>query len=185
MIKVYTFSGVFSLCLIFGACVSPKENHSVEDSETIKSESCFIKQELVSIDDDELMFEYKDISLEIRPYDSLPYVLNLYSLEYPIDIDLTGSSVNFWNFKCNEKAVFLIEGDSYYSSIFYAYYLINEKLYYLGDMSVEQPNVEDEGVFEKDFKISQTDNQFEIVSFLNGNVYDTVTFKEMHLIEHN
>lgn len=182
--KNYVVRRVFFLCLIFGACVSPKENQSVKDSETTKSEPCFMKQELVS-SDDELMFEYKDISFEIRPYDSLPYFLNLDSLEYPIDIDLTGSSVNFWNFKCNEKAVFLIEGDSYYSSIFYAYYFINEELYYLGDLVVEQPNVEDEGVFEKDFQISQTDNQFEIISFLNGNVYDTVTFKEMRLIRRN
>lgn len=180
----YLIKSTFFLSLIFGACISPKRSNPDENSGIAKSESCFIKQELVYSDEDESMFEYGDVSFEIKPYDTLPYILTIDSLEYPIDIDLTVASIDLWNYKCADKEVVLVEGYDYYSSIFYAYYVINGKLYYLGYLYVSQPNVEDEGIFEKEFKISHADDRFEVVSFLNGNVYDTVVFKEMQSIPH-
>lgn len=176
----------FLLCLIFGACVSPKENHSVTDSETIKSEDCFVKEELVSSDLERFKFQFENLTVEMIFHNSdSANVLQINSLGYPLHIQIDSPRINFWYYACGEKALFLIEGDDYYGSVFFAYYFMNEKLYYLGDFTIEQPNVEDEGVFEKDFQISQTENQFEIISFLNGNVYDTEVFKEMRAIQRN
>lgn len=171
------------LFVIFGACIGPKEKNSAENSEIVKSEPCFVKQELVS--SDEKTFDYKDLSFEIKQSDTLPSVLKINNLEYPINIELESPSVKFWYYKCGEKAVFLIEGDDYYGSTFFAYYLINEELYYLGNLSVLQPNVESEGILKKDFNVSFNDSQFEVVSFLKGEIYETVIFKEMHRIQHD
>ncbi|MDG5817098.1 hypothetical protein QA601_18515 [Chitinispirillales bacterium ANBcel5] len=96
--------------------------------------------------------------------------------------------LDFWYFRCMKSKVFLIELDDYYSSIFFIYRYQNGRLYGLGDFTIYQPNVEDEGLKEKNIEVKIKEGSMEITTFLDDEKDNKYNFEfknatELELIQ--
>lgn len=177
---------IFFICLLstlFCCKEQNKEKVTEKDEKNIviitNEKSCFIKQEYLSKKDDkELIFKYENENYEIKSNKEQAYDLILNRKKYLANLNLESANINFYYYKCENKKIFLIEGDDYYNSVFFVYLFENENLSYLGDFGIKQPNVEKSGVLKKDFNISFNNNEFSIDVFLKNKFFQTFKLKQ-------
>jgi len=168
----------------FSSCKENKgvvitENNVKNIALTTNNKACFIKQEYLSRKDDkDLIFKYENENYEIKNNKEQSYNLILNGKKYLTNLNLESANINFYYYKCENKKIFMIEGDDYYSSVFFAYLFENEKLSYLGDFNIKQPNVEKLGVLKKDFNISFNNNQLSIDVLLQHKFFQAIKLKQ-------
>ncbi|KIA98870.1 hypothetical protein OA93_08280 [Flavobacterium sp. KMS] len=180
-------STIIQLLVIFAfalsSCNSEKKEkikvNNIENTITIVNKSCFVKQKsLNKKDNDDFLYKYENETYEIKNNNEQAYDIVLNGKKYLSNLNLESANINFYYYKCENKKVFLIEGDDYYSSVFFVYIFENEDLYYLGDFDINQLNVEKSGVLKKDFKISFNNNEFIIDALVKDKLFKTFYLKQ-------
>lgn len=175
---------IIVLTLNFG-CKEKNENYlkttSVPSTSFMEEKSCFENQKLKEKIGD-FHFKFEDKSFKLENIEN-GYNLLIDKKKYKTKLNLESPQTNVWYFKCKKQEIIFVEGDDYYGSVFFAYLFENEDLYYLGTFSVLQPNVEQEGVFKKNFEITLDQNQVEIISYLNDKIHKTFLLNEKVKIE--
>ncbi|MCV9934682.1 hypothetical protein OIU80_20570 [Flavobacterium sp. LS1R47] len=173
------------ICLMYTVfCCKGENNDNIttyksNTSVIIVNESCFVKQKIFNEKDDkELIYKYENEIYEIKSNKKQAYDIVLNGKKYLSNLNLESANINFYYYKCMDKKVFLIEGDDYYSSVFFAYLFENEVLYYLGNFDINQPNVENSGVLKKDFKILANKDQLTIDLLLRDKFFKTFNLKQ-------
>lgn len=179
-IKKEAFSKILLILLIIlNSCkTNDKETKRIESEitkdEKINKELCFVKNNTsTKINDNHVKFEGFEVQT-VSNVKNFDIVINKKLFYANIELDL--GTVKYHLYNCENEKILMIELDDYYSSIYYVFYYNNLDLYLLGTMNINQPNVEKEGVFSKDFIISKSENQFNIESTLDRKVYETKTF---------
>ncbi|WP_395075703.1 hypothetical protein [Flavobacterium sp.] len=171
---------LFLFGLILCNCKEQKEksittNNSIN---TVKLEtSCFVKQKIINESKD-FVYKYEDFEYKINQNNESKNNLIIDDKEYSTNLILESADIHFHYYKCNGKKIFLVEGADYYSSTFYVYYYENDNLFYSGTFSIDQPNVENDGVLSKRFEMFANNNQIEIQSFIDNKEHKKFTFKE-------
>lgn len=168
------------LLSLFYGCKGQEDKKEVKTIVDQSSATCFVKQNLLQ-KNNYRQFKFNDYKFELINSDGRVDLL-INSKKYLTNLTLESSEINFWNFKCNNKNIILLEGNDYYGSIFFCYLLENDNLFSLREFAVEQSNVEKEGLRKKDFKISLEDNGIKIITYLNGKNYNTNILKKKNRI---
>lgn len=182
LIRIHLFKIFIFLIFFLGACNAQEESESSNDFIKDSKDTCYRKENLVKeIGDSVFIFETNSIGLKRNLNSS--YDLTIKNLKYLSNLSLESANINSWYYSCQDGAIILIEGDDYYGSVFYLYLLEKKELYLLGDIIIEQPNVEVEGIFKKDFKISKNDEFIEVISYLDNKVYNTVKLKKKKILQ--
>ncbi|SIS64947.1 hypothetical protein SAMN05421786_101738 [Chryseobacterium ureilyticum] len=153
--------------LFFYGCKEQNENQNpapvIQDTQTKKSH--FELQKKVSNNGN--VFQYADMIFEIKSKEEL-YDILINNDEFFTEIILDSPDLNIWYYKYNEDRIILLEGNDYYGSSFYAYHLINNNLFYLGDFTIQQLNIENEKPYKKEFEINIEKDKVIIQALLNG-----------------
>ncbi|WP_409417021.1 hypothetical protein [Flavobacterium sp. PS2] len=185
IIGLFKTKKVLLICLLYTIFCCKGENkdngttYKSSNSGIIVNESCFVKQKSFNKKEDkELIYKYENETYEIKSNNEQAYDIVLNGKKYLSNLNLESANINFYYYKCENKKVFLIEGDDYYSSVFFVYVFENEDLYYLGDFDINQPNVEKSGVLKKDFKISFNNNEFIIDALVKDKLFKTFYLKQ-------
>jgi len=143
--------------------------------------NCFTKENEVKHIEDETLFVYKEFSLELTNDDYgqyLVYKKNKNADTYPlINDNYDQADFDIKIYKSKNDYIFLLETIDYYSSVIYIYIYVDGVLTRLGDISIDQPNVEDEGIKKESFKICKENDTILMECFLDKKLYSTHKFK--------
>ncbi|SHM55070.1 hypothetical protein [Chryseobacterium polytrichastri] len=156
------------IILSFYGCKGQKEekkNNAVEQH--TNTGNSYFQFQKVEEKKDGTTFKFADLKLELIPNEGTTNLL-INNEEYLTKLTLDSPDINIWYYKYNDEKVILIEGMDYYSSVFYAYHLYNKQLFYLGNFTIDQPNIENEKPYKKDFKINIEKNKLIIENLLDG-----------------
>ena len=142
---------------------------------------CFIKEKELSHDNN--IFIYNNFSLGLsfdvesqtnyliykKGTDTDKYILEKDNYDQPeFDIKV---------YTLDDIYVYILETIDYYSSIAYIYIYIDGILTRLGDISIDQPNVEEEGIKTESFKICKENDTISIECFLDNELVSTHKFE--------
>lgn len=144
---------------------------------------CVFKEEkLLSHRENTNLFVFNNLSVSLKVTDEKDFNIIVNDIEYQTHIILDMGEIMVSNYKCDNKNVIIIHLEDYYGSIYFTYFYENENLFYLGSLSVDEPNVEKIGVQTKTFEIRAEKNVLEVISFLGGNLYDKKFFTQYEKI---
>lgn len=125
----------------------------------------------------ENLFQYTDITFQLKLKNGASNLL-INNSEFATKLILDSADFNIWYYKNNQDRIIFLEGNDYYSSIFYAYHFIQNRLFYLGSFYIDQPNVETEKPYKKEFRITIEKNNVIIRTFLNGKASEENRFRD-------
>ncbi|OCA77465.1 hypothetical protein BBI01_03155 [Chryseobacterium artocarpi] len=165
------------IILFFYSCKGQKEEkNSISVIQNIKANNSYFQLQK-AIKNDETVFQYRDLKFELKSKEGESNLL-INNEEFFIKLTLDSPDFNIWYYKNNIDKIILLEGNDYYSSVFYAYHLTNNKLFYLGNFTIDQPNVENEKPYKKEFKINIDKDKVIIQTLLNGSPSIKKTFND-------
>ena len=181
MIKNLKGISLILILFITTAISCKKANEKILRNENTNSENtCFIKQNLNTKAVN--LFESNNTIYNLVLNNELSYNLIINDKEYSLEQVIESAEIKFYSFNCYNDTVIIIEGDDYYSSVFFVYYLEDENLYYLGNFNIDQPDVENTGVLSKDFKIFKKGNKFSIDILLNNIFKNKIEFENKNVV---
>ncbi|OXA87368.1 hypothetical protein [Flavobacterium hercynium] len=191
IVTLRTIRKIIFICLLSSLFCCKKQNKEEIIAKNVKNNSsitnnvsCFTKQEYLNGNDDkELIYKFKDEIYEIKRNQKQTYDIVLNGKKYLANLNLESAGINFYYYKCHDKKILLIEGDDYYSSVFFIYLFENKDFYYLGDFYIKQPTVEKSGILKKDFNISFNNNEFIIDVLVEDKFFKTFNLKERKSID--
>lgn len=175
---------VFLLYIFFCCKGNNKEGFVADDLKgdfkiSNSSASCFVNQKCINKNDQNgFVYKFENEVYEVLPNKNLTNDLVINGEKYLSNLTLESADLNFYYYKCSAKKIFLLERDDYYNSTIFAYLFEDKNLYYLGNFSISQPNVEKTGVKKKDFKISIDNNQIAIEVLLDSKSFNTYKLNE-------
>lgn len=148
-------------------------NTNITKSESESSRKKYLRVKEISKNGDQYVFDFFSVSLTEREGEDVFFKQDLNIIEnnkktsFKIDDDFDLGEFYLWVYKLDKKYVFLLELDDYTDSVFYAYHLLNGCLVRLGDLSIQQPNIEAEGIKKESFIIEEENELIFINTFLN------------------
>ncbi|MFK8267003.1 hypothetical protein [Capnocytophaga cynodegmi] len=159
-------------------------SQQVEEILSIKDTvDCVFKEEkLLSHRESTNLFVFNNFSVSLKVTDERDFNIIVNDIEYQTHIILDMGEIMVSNYRCDDKNVIIIHLEDYYGSIYFTYFYENENLFYLGSLSVDEPNVEKIGVQTKTFEIRTEKNVLEVISLLGGNLYDKKKFTQYEKI---
>ncbi|HEX8576824.1 MAG TPA: hypothetical protein VF677_11075 [Flavobacterium sp.] len=182
LIKKIKSKNLILVCLLYllSNCQGQNKKETLNNNIAISSQAnCFVRQN--SLNDkktENLIYKYQDYVYEIDLNNESTYDIVINKKKYLLNLTLESPLINFYYYKCNDKKIILVEGDDYYGSVFFAYHLVNDKLFYLGNFNIEQPNVENTGVLKKDFIVSLNDNEISLQVLLDKKIEKKIVFND-------
>lgn len=154
---------------LFHSCKGQKEENTNTLTEKHNNKKGF-KAQKINNQKDETFFKFQDLTIELKFNNGSSNVM-INNNEYLTSLVLESANINVWYYKQDqEDKIIMIEGNDYYSSIFHIYHFYHQKLFYLGYFYVDQPNIENERPYKKDFNITSKKNKIIIETILNGAV---------------
>ena len=87
---------------------------------------------------------------------------------YSLDDSFDMGEFDLWFFKGEESNVIIVEFYDYYSSVFVAYALVDERLFRIGHFVVREPDVEEIGIQKKEIKVELDGEKYIVTTFLGG-----------------
>ncbi|MDG5817056.1 hypothetical protein QA601_18305 [Chitinispirillales bacterium ANBcel5] len=134
-------------------------------------------------------YSYVEIDIAIEyPYINYQNESSSINKTFKIEDIYDRGELDMWYFKCLESKVFLVELDDYYMSVFFVYKYARGHLYNIDNFAIGQPNVEDEGLKEKNIEVKIKEGSMEITTFLDDEKDNKYNFEfknatELELIQ--
>ena len=169
---------LFSFFVLLSCKTHNGDKNNVSKQIQVSENSLFEQQKLIERRDNDF-FKYTQDIFELKTNDDFSQNLKINNKEYNTKLMLDSSEINLQYFKQNNDKIILLEGNDYYASVFFIYYYNQENLYYLGNFSIDSPNIETDpnsGIV--NFQIEKNNkNEIIISSIIKNKVSKVYTFK--------